>query len=301
MPVTDPSKNAKATTHHRNNSDTHIRLDAPGGSEESCACSLCRQYEPQHRAKQSKYQDLYPFGLDPPPFEPEDVPDSPPVTESTEMAPASNEEQFKFLISCIRYSNNGKVDFTEVAKECGIVSKGAAAKRYERMMKANGIHQSQSGPTTPSSARDTPGPSSRRKNSPSAGPSGSAPSSKKRKLDDYAETTSNINTDDDESPFNVKTESGETTVKAENVEPGKIKAEIIKEEETAQEGTEGSAASAETVVYPSRGGMGFDGADDSTLFDDFLAFGGSMPAVSISPAAGNGSGEGLPESIVIAD
>lgn len=25
------------------------------------------------------------------------------------MAPASNEEQFKFLISCIRYSNNGKV------------------------------------------------------------------------------------------------------------------------------------------------------------------------------------------------
>lgn len=60
------------------------------------------------------------------------------------MAPASNEEQFKFLISCIRYSNNGKVrfrlqslthfcdadyrqvDFTEVAKECNIVSKGAA-------------------------------------------------------------------------------------------------------------------------------------------------------------------------------
>ena len=26
-----------------------------------------------------------------------------------EMAPASNEEQFKFLISCIRHSNNGKV------------------------------------------------------------------------------------------------------------------------------------------------------------------------------------------------
>lgn len=59
------------------------------------------------------------------------------------MAPASNEEQFKFLISCIRYSNNGKVsyyallfpdltahsdqvDFEEVAKECDIVSKGAA-------------------------------------------------------------------------------------------------------------------------------------------------------------------------------
>lgn len=60
------------------------------------------------------------------------------------MAPASNEEQFKFLISCIRYSNNGKVqllpvtvhlfradhhiqvDFGQVARECKIVSKGAA-------------------------------------------------------------------------------------------------------------------------------------------------------------------------------
>jgi hypothetical protein len=59
-----------------------------------------------------------------------------------DMAPATNEEQFKFLISCIRYSNNGKVinngfdivfpltyskvEFGEVAKECNIVSKGAA-------------------------------------------------------------------------------------------------------------------------------------------------------------------------------
>lgn len=60
------------------------------------------------------------------------------------MAPASNEDQFMFLISCIRYSNNGKVsaskfllafrvrsnnqqvDFEEVRKECKIVSKGAA-------------------------------------------------------------------------------------------------------------------------------------------------------------------------------
>ena len=30
----------------------------------------------------------------------------------------------------------------EVANDCGIVSKGAAAKRYERLMKANGIHPS---------------------------------------------------------------------------------------------------------------------------------------------------------------
>ena len=64
------------------------------------------------------------------------------------MGRLNNDEQFKFLISCIRYSNNGKVrrvasrriaiswrlllittlqvDFGEVAKECDIVTKGAA-------------------------------------------------------------------------------------------------------------------------------------------------------------------------------
>ncbi|KAK6955310.1 hypothetical protein Daesc_002943 [Daldinia eschscholtzii] len=49
------------------------------------------------------------------------------------------DSQFKFLIVCIKHSTAGKVDFTEVAKECEIVSKGAAAKRYERLMKAHGI------------------------------------------------------------------------------------------------------------------------------------------------------------------
>jgi len=54
----------------------------------------------------------------------------------------SAEEQLKFLMSCVRYSNNGKVrvtaftpvkcaytfqiEFQDVANECGIVSKGAA-------------------------------------------------------------------------------------------------------------------------------------------------------------------------------
>ena len=173
------------------------------------------------------------------------------------------------------------------------------------MMKANGIHQSQSGPTTPSSTRDTPVPTSRRKNSPSAGPSSSASGSKKRKLDNFAETTSSINADDDETLFDVKAESSTAVkpehVKAENVESGKMKAEVVKKEDGTQEGTEDSTASAEPFVYSSRGGIGFDGADDSTLFDDFLAFGGSVPAISMTPATGNGNGQGLPESIVIAD
>ncbi|KAI0445721.1 hypothetical protein F4803DRAFT_548009 [Xylaria telfairii] len=49
------------------------------------------------------------------------------------------DNQFRFLISCIRHSTAGKVDFEEVRKECEIISKGAAAKRYERLMKAHGI------------------------------------------------------------------------------------------------------------------------------------------------------------------
>ncbi|GAP88937.1 hypothetical protein SAMD00023353_3400070 [Rosellinia necatrix] len=49
------------------------------------------------------------------------------------------DSQFRFLISCIRNSTAGKVDFEEVRKECDIISKGAAAKRYERLMKAHNI------------------------------------------------------------------------------------------------------------------------------------------------------------------
>ncbi|KAI1825220.1 hypothetical protein F4861DRAFT_538310 [Xylaria intraflava] len=49
------------------------------------------------------------------------------------------DSQFRFLIACIRHSTAGRVDFEEVRKECGIVTKGAAAKRYERLMKAHNI------------------------------------------------------------------------------------------------------------------------------------------------------------------
>ncbi|KAI0389378.1 hypothetical protein F5Y17DRAFT_462799 [Xylariaceae sp. FL0594] len=56
------------------------------------------------------------------------------------MAPAADAEvQLRFLVACIRHSNNGKVDFEEVRKECDIISKAAAAKRYERLLKAHGI------------------------------------------------------------------------------------------------------------------------------------------------------------------
>lgn len=149
-------------------------------------------------------------------------------------------------------------------------------------MKANGIHQSQSGPTAPSSS-DTPIPSPRRKTSPSAGSS-----SKKRKLDKYVETTSNFNTDDDEGLGDVKAESS-MGVKAE------IKSETIKEEPTIEEGTADSTASTGTFQHPASDTLGFDGANDGSLFDDFLAFGGSLPAM------GNGDEQGTKETILIAD
>ncbi|KAF3216611.1 hypothetical protein TWF106_008238 [Orbilia oligospora] len=66
------------------------------------------------------------------------------------MAPKnpSADDQFLFLISCVKNSNNGKPDFSLVAKERGIVSRGAAAKRFSRMMAAHGISGSLSGGQT---------------------------------------------------------------------------------------------------------------------------------------------------------
>ncbi|PHH81631.1 hypothetical protein CDD82_324 [Ophiocordyceps australis] len=48
-------------------------------------------------------------------------------------------DQVEFLVACIKHTNNGKPDFGAVALELNIVTKAAAQKRYERMLKA---HQS---------------------------------------------------------------------------------------------------------------------------------------------------------------
>ncbi|RDW88090.1 hypothetical protein BP6252_00122 [Coleophoma cylindrospora] len=122
----------------------------------------------------------------------------------------SNEDQFKFLISCIRYSNNGKVDFSQVAKECQIVSKGAAAKRYERMMRTHGI-PSTTVTTKPASGRS-------RKNQP-----GDSPAPKKRKGEELSEDPNN-SVDDEEPLANFKQE------------PISVKEELkVKEEDNIQE------------------------------------------------------------------
>ncbi|PNY28830.1 Uncharacterized protein TCAP_01249 [Tolypocladium capitatum] len=49
-------------------------------------------------------------------------------------------EQVKFLVSCIRNATSGKPDFSAVATELEIVSKAAAQKRYERLLKAHDIN-----------------------------------------------------------------------------------------------------------------------------------------------------------------
>ncbi|KAL9126131.1 MAG: hypothetical protein Q9217_004775 [Psora testacea] len=103
----------------------------------------------------------------------------------------SSEDQFKFLISCIRHSDNGKVDFQKVAHECTIVTKAAAAKRYERMMKAHGIHPSQH--TSPSFGGNSLAPTARGKATTSA----KSPKSKKRKREKVEETDSERAIEDD--------------------------------------------------------------------------------------------------------
>ncbi|MCJ1427710.1 hypothetical protein MMC29_005615 [Sticta canariensis] len=197
------------------------------------------------------------------------------ANKKTKMPPASVDEQFKFLISCIRYSNNGKVDFTEVANECNIVSKGAAAKRYERMMKQHGLHQSAGisrDPPTSSATKEPKTPTS---------------SSKKRKMasmdnsrydEEEEEAYHQQHRIKDESDGIVKDEPGTTTAAGIMHYQNASDAGPVKEEEVALPGTAAAA--------------------DERLFNDFIqsnAFenqnrGGSAYAAAMTTAAGAGSG-----------
>ncbi|KAL5326143.1 hypothetical protein ACEPPN_007281 [Leptodophora sp. 'Broadleaf-Isolate-01'] len=186
------------------------------------------------------------------------------------MAPASNEEQFKFLISCIRYTNNGKVDFSQVAKECKIVSKGAAAKRYERMMRAHGI-ASNAATIKPAPARSLK--SERNESTPPS----SSPTAKKRKTDPFLEE--NTAADDEEGFGNVKVEPAVTIMEQ----------FVVKEEEQHQQqqhpGQLSLSEAANLIQYydtPSQyAGMGMGmGIDDSYAGD--YTYGSSMSDSNIA-------------------
>ncbi|KAF9877734.1 hypothetical protein CkaCkLH20_04869 [Colletotrichum karsti] len=70
-----------------------------------------------------------------------------------------SEGQVKFLVNCIRFSNQGKIDYDAVAKECGIVSKAAAAKRFSRILLSHGMKAgdlAKGGPVSTGSPSQTP-------------------------------------------------------------------------------------------------------------------------------------------------
>ncbi|KAI9647210.1 hypothetical protein NHQ30_003593 [Ciborinia camelliae] len=147
------------------------------------------------------------------------------------MAPASNEEQFKFLISCIRYSNNGKVDFGQVAKECKIVTKGAAAKRYERMMRSHGIAPNAA------SIKPAPGSSSASSSTPTSSARGKSSTGKKRKFSGDEE-----NVDDEEESSNQSSSNKNRVkreVKGEMGAHAHVKEELYREDSPSAQLQEG--------------------------------------------------------------
>ncbi|ERF74007.1 hypothetical protein EPUS_03821 [Endocarpon pusillum Z07020] len=97
------------------------------------------------------------------------------------MSRASSEDQLNFLLSCVKHACNGKVDFVEVAQECGVVSKGAAAKRYERLLKGKGISPNGGPDPKPAPRRTSKVTKSKSKNDTPK------PRSKQRKLDKITE------------------------------------------------------------------------------------------------------------------
>ncbi|KAK4691817.1 hypothetical protein P7C71_g5265, partial [Lecanoromycetidae sp. Uapishka_2] len=224
------------------------------------------------------------------------------------MAPASNDDQFKFLISCIRYSNNGKVDFEEVRKECDICSRGAAAKRYERMMKAHGIYQSTS------SIRDTPIASPKRKTSPATATTGA--SFKKRKSDKASQfTMTSTSVDDDESLTPIKAEPARTPVKDECVKES-IKVEKIKDEDDKEakfkeeniKEEEKPMLQRSPLSCISSGGRPISNTTitDHALLNDFISFGGRRGSAQASASASDtiptsNDPRCMPDSILITD
>ncbi|KAF7879866.1 uncharacterized protein EAF02_008036 [Botrytis sinoallii] len=199
------------------------------------------------------------------------------------MAPASNEEQFKFLISCIRYSNNGKVDFGQVAKECKIVTKGAAAKRYERMMRSHGIAPNAA------SIKPAPGPSSTLNSNisaPTSAPRGKS-TGKKRKFSNEDE-----NADDEEDSSSGQGPSRNKVkreVKSEMSARNAIKEEMYREDSPSAQLREGMQM-----------GLGAGLCDVNRELVDYYS-GGSSAAGSVSGEGGEfefGDGEGYASDMV---
>ncbi|VUC23350.1 unnamed protein product [Clonostachys rosea] len=83
-------------------------------------------------------------------------------------------EQVRFLVHCIGNAQNGRPDFNAVATEMGIVSKAAAQKRYERLLKQYNItRKPNQAATTNGDSESTPKKASPKKRAAPAGVNGS--------------------------------------------------------------------------------------------------------------------------------
>ncbi|KAL8750921.1 MAG: hypothetical protein Q9184_006243, partial [Pyrenodesmia sp. 2 TL-2023] len=150
------------------------------------------------------------------------------VEKRGKAAAASADEQLKFLLSCIRHSVNGKIDFTEVASECSIISKGAAAKRYERLMKAHNIEKKPD--LLPRDASVASAKVRRGEVKPGTTPA----SNKKRKIleaESPCPANNNNGDDDDDEEPPMPTMKKKKSAKVMKKEDASVKAEVIKEEE----------------------------------------------------------------------
>ncbi|ODM15314.1 hypothetical protein SI65_09255 [Aspergillus cristatus] len=148
------------------------------------------------------------------------------------MSRISNDDQFQFLISCIRHSNNGKIDYTEVAKECSIVSRGAAVKRYSRLMKAHGINTGGDINTTTSTSTPT-------------GSTNTTP--KKPKTNGKRKTTADSETETESNGKAKASKRGKKDRAVESAEKVVKKAglDTVKEDEDAEEKIQGETEDSE--------------------------------------------------------
>ncbi|KAF4582076.1 hypothetical protein GQ602_006700 [Ophiocordyceps camponoti-floridani] len=102
------------------------------------------------------------------------------------MSKQDTAEQVKFLVCCIKHTNAGRPDFDAVAKELNIVSKAAAGKRYERLIKAYGVTAKRTtGTDDGKDVESTPQPSPVKRSS----RRNKLPVTKKRKLADVESDT----------------------------------------------------------------------------------------------------------------
>ncbi|KAK2047541.1 hypothetical protein LZ31DRAFT_629185 [Colletotrichum somersetense] len=133
------------------------------------------------------------------------------------------EGSVKFLVNCIKYSQGGKVDFQAVADDCNIVSKAAAAKRFERLLKSHGLKASElskggtvsgasspahsvASPKTPAKGTGKATPKSKGKR---AAPVSPTKDTKRAKMANHPAVSSYNDEDDeeDEAQFKVKKET----------------------------------------------------------------------------------------------